>query len=94
MAIARMKCMYKAKIYLVVELAKKFGLEQEILRARLVSCEERVPYEGSMIPVVTDHELRRVNSGMNATYIMPHTNMLNREWLAKPLVPNAVWGDR
>ena len=80
---ATRKCMYKAKLWLVVDLANEFGLRPEILRGRFKACKETAIYEGIEIPVVTDFELRAVQSfGAGSLGV----NTLNKKWLSKPLV--------
>ena len=80
---ATRKCMYKARIWLVVDLANEHNIRPEILRGRFKACKETAIYEGIEIPVVTDFELRAVQSfGAGSLSV----NTLNKKWLSKPLV--------
>jgi hypothetical protein len=75
--------MYKAKIWLVVDLANEHNIRPEILRGRFKACKETAIYEGIEIPVVTDFELRPVQSfGAGSLSV----NVLSKKWLSKPLV--------
>ena len=75
--------MYKARIWLVVDLANEHNIRPEILRGRFKACKETAIYEGIEIPVVTDFELRAVQSfGAGSLGV----NTLNKKWLSKPLM--------
>ena len=77
-------CIYKLKLWKVVDLAREHGLSTDVFRGRLKFCKERAKHEGDLIPVVTDHELRRV--GMPGSGCGRNRNTLSAEWLSKPLV--------
>ena len=77
-------CIHEERFRLVVDLAREYDLSPEVLRGRLKFCKERVKHEGDLIPVATDHELRRV--GMPGSGCGRNRNKLSSEWLSKPLV--------
>ncbi len=81
---ATRKCMYKARIWLVIDLANEFNIRPELLRGRFKACKETATHEGKVIPVVTDHELRSVNHGLGVG--SPQVGELNKKWQSRRLV--------
>jgi hypothetical protein len=77
-------CIYEERFRLVVDLAREYDLSPEVLRGRLKFCKERVKHEGDLIPVATDHELRKLDKANSGSGL--NRNKLSSEWLSKPLV--------
>ena len=85
MPIPTCRCQYNLKVYLIVDLARECGIPPEVLRCRFKAAKSSVPYNGGMIPVLTDFDLRPVGA-TTGNFQRPSIVQLNQEWLSKPLI--------